>query len=181
MAPNLHSQSLLTKYLYDGRKGDDRNSSESVPFFDKVGGGIAGEGSDDCGAEGLHVLEQTQVEGSLASEETPPPSTVMVLADALVDGALFNATPVGIGVPTRPRTQLHSTHAVVHMRASQPERSRDLVVAVGKKAMADVAVATNSAGGSSSSAAAANSIDSDMVILDHAVGSPAIDAARARR
>jgi hypothetical protein len=175
MAPNLRSQSMLTKYLYDGHRGDDRNSSENVPFSDEVGDEIAGKAGDDHGAEGLQVSEQTQVEGSSASEETPPPSTVMVLSDGLVDGAFLNATPVGIGVPPRPRTALRSTPAVVDMRVPQPELSCDHVVAASKNPTADVTAATNSAGGSSSSATT-NSTDSNVVILDPAVVSPAVRA-----
>jgi hypothetical protein len=124
-------------------------------------------------------VEVSEVQGSSAPEATPPPSAIVVFSDSTVDGALLNSTPVGIVVHPRPRTALHSTTTQLQTVLSGPELTLASAVVAGKQPAVGVAAATTSADGASTSAVP-NSNKSDVVIFDPAIGSPAIDAMRAK-
>jgi hypothetical protein len=173
MAPTSRRQSVLLKFLYGDRREDDGQSFKSVPFSDELHAECAREANVDLGD---HAVEVPEV-GSSAPVATPPPSAVVVLSDSTVDGAFLNATPVGIALRPRPRTALHSATAQLQTLLLGLELTPAGAVAVGKRPAAGVVAATTSASGASTSAVS----ESDMVILDPAIGSPAVDAARARR
>jgi hypothetical protein len=98
------------------------------------------------------VVQVSEIHGSSALEETPPPSAVIFFSNRSVDGAFLNAIPFGIGVRPYPCIAVRSVAAELQIALSRPDLIPTRIIAASKQPTAEVVVATTSAGGASTSA-----------------------------